>query len=639
MRRVFGALLLLTLFSGDVASAQEPTVAPLEVGAVDTSAHPRVTAVLSAPPELGGAMLEQGAVTVIEGGDDRPVEVVRLPDDRLEVVLVIDTSGSMRGAAFAAAKEAAGAFIAQLPTNARVALVAFGTSPQLASPLAEDRIALIQAVQGLEARGETALYDAVRLATEQFSGEPDSRRSIIVLSDGGDTASSTTVEDAAGAVAGAGAQLDVVELVTTESARSALDQLAAAGAGQVAPAGDPSALAGIYDRLARSLVSEYTLTWQSTSHASTPVVVRVDQAGIVAQRELRLDYPAAPATTAPAPPTTLPETVRPSPAAETGGAPAGGDATWLLVLGATSVALALLIFGLNLFVPSQRRRRLARLRPAGAAANVKPSALSDLSVRVAAAAEEALDRNGRRSGLDRRLEQAGVALRAGEYVVLTASAVVAAVILGLVISGPFFAFVLVLLCLGVARVALVVLTERRRKRFSEQLSETLQLLAGSLRAGYGLMQAIDALSREAPEPTSTEFRRLVVETRLGRDLSTSLTGMAERLATEDFEWVVQAIDINREVGGDLAEVLDTVGTTIRERNQVQRQVQTLTAEGRMSAYVLIALPLLMAVYQALVNPDSFRLLTFGPGLLMSITGLVMLSIGGLWFRALCKLDY
>ena len=633
MRRLVPTAVLLTLLWGAPAAAQETAPLPLEVDSIDASAHPRVTAVLTAPPELGGAALEPGAVVVTEGGEARPVEVVRLPDERLEVVLVIDTSGSMRGAAFTAAKEAASAYITRLPANARVALVSFGTTPQVASPLADDRAALLGAVQGLESRGETALYDAVRLATEQFSGEAGSRQSIVVLSDGGDTASSIAVGDAVAAVAAAGAQLDVVELVTTESARSALDQLAAAGAGQVAPAGDPSALAGIYDRLAQSLISQYALTWESGAFASTSVTFTLDQAGIAAERQLQLEYPAAAVTTAPAPVATAPRSFE-----DPASAPAR-VAAWLLPAGAGCVAVALFIFGLNLFVPSGRRRRLARLGPFVRSATPKPSTLSDLTGRAAAVAEGALDRQGRRGPLDKRLEQAGIALRAGEYVVLALSAVVVAIVLGLLISGPVTALLLAALAATVAHLAPNVLRRRRRRAFSEQLSDTLQLLAGSLRAGYGLLQAVDALSKECAEPTNHEFRRLVVEIRMGRDLSEALAAMAERLDTEDFDWVVQAIEINREVGGDLAEVLDTVSNTIRERNQVLRQVKALTAEGRFSAYILLALPFVLAGAMYLLNPDYMRLLTFGIGLVMTAVAGIMLFVGALWFRALCKLEY
>lgn len=626
MRRAAAVLMLVTLGWSGTALAQAAP-APLALSTIETATHPDLSAILTAPSELSGEELRAGAVTVTEDGKVQPATLVRLPGDRLEVVLVIDTSGSMQGATFTSAKQAAGAFLARLPADARVALVAFGSTPTLASPLGEARSTVAAATQGLEARGDTALYDAVQLATQQFSGAVGSRRSIVVLSDGGDTVSSISLETATAAVAGAGARLDVIELVTTESARAALDQLADAGAGRVAPAEDPSALAGIYADIAASLANEYRLAWQSSSNGEVGVVVRLEQRGIVAQRNVTLQYPATPVADP-----------QPSAHAERPTERPVATASWALPLGAACIAIALFVLGLVAFDPRHRQRRLARL---GSIRRSVPdaTALSELVSRATASADAALERHGRRSVLNERLEQAGVALRPGEYVVLSLSAVALASAVGFVTSGPLLGALLAVVAAVGAHLVPAVLRSRRRSLFSDQLGDTLQQLAGTLRAGYGLLQSVDALGREAPEPTAGEFRRLVVETRLGRDVSTSLHAMARRIGTEDFEWVVQAIDIHREVGGDLAEVLDTVAGTIRERNQVMRQVKTLTAEGRLSAYILLALPVVLAGALRLINPGYFELLTFGPGLVLSGVAVVMLVLGALWFRKLCQLVY
>jgi tight adherence protein B len=223
--------------------------------------------------------------------------------------------------------------------------------------------------------------------------------------------------------------------------------------------------------------------------------------------------------------------------------------------------------------------------------------------------------------------------------VIVLSAMTATLAIGTLLVGPLLGLVLAGLTAWVCWLVPGRMRNRRRRQFSNQLPDTLQMMSGTLRAGYGLLQAVDALAREAPEPTASEFRRLVVEARLGRDVSASLDAMVARIASDDFDWVVQAIGIHREVGGDLAEVLDTVGTTIRERNQVMRHVRTLTAEGRLSAYILIGLPLLLALALRLINPEYFELLTYGPGLVMSGVGALMLVAGAFWFRKLCRLDY
>ena len=109
------------------------------------------------------------------------------------------------------------------------------------------------------------------------------------------------------------------------------------------------------------------------------------------------------------------------------------------------------------------------------------------------------------------------------------------------------------------------------------------VLASSLRAGHGIQRGLSAVAEESESPTNEEFTRVVAETRIGRDLVDALEGVAERLGNEDFDWVVRAVAINRELGGNLSEVLDNVANTIRERNQLRRQVQALSAEGRLSA--------------------------------------------------------
>ena len=641
MRRAAAVLATAVLMAGwaGAAHAQAPT-GSLDLAPIDPASYPVLSAVVTVPPELNGQELSAGAVTVSENGIAQPTSLVRLPGNRLEVVLVIDTSGSMRGAAFVAAKAAAGTFIARLPHDARVALVAFSSTPVLASPLVQDRNVLLGAIDGLQASGETALYDAVNLATMQFSGDPNSRRSIIVLSDGGDTASSISLGAATAAVTAADVRLDVVQLITAETSRVALEQLAAAGGGRVVPAEEPAALAGIYDSLAMSLANQYAIGWRSTSHGTTQVTVRLEQSGVVAESRTTLEYPALPA---PPPASAPPPSLAPVPVDAVVEMPVTvvepkGVAGWTLVLGAGCVAVALFVLGLHAFAP--RTRRLARAR-LGANRPTLPdaSALSELVGRATASADAALERHGRRSGLNDRLEQAGLALRPGEYMVLAVSAIVGGFAVGMLVFGLLVGALLAAIAGVAAYLIPNVLRSRRRGEFSGQLPDTLQLMAGSLRAGYGLLQAVDAVGRESPEPTSSEFRRIVVEARLGRDVSHSLHSMAQRIGTDDLSWVVQAIDIHREVGGDLAEVLDTVGTTIRERNQVMRHVKTLTAEGRLSAYILTALPVVLAGALRLTNPRYFRLLTFGPGLYISAAAIAMLVVGALWFRKLCQLDY
>jgi len=166
------------------------------------------------------------------------------------------------------------------------------------------------------------------------------------------------------------------------------------------------------------------------------------------------------------------------------------------------------------------------------------------------------------------------------------------------------------------------------------------MFAGGLRAGHSLLRAIDAAAQESDAPMSEELSRVVNETRIGRDLGESLGDVSRRTASEDFYWIAQAIEIHREVGGDLAEVLDHVGETIRDRNQVRGQVRALSAEGRVSALVLMALPIFMFIGLVLFNPLYAKVFTTTViGFAMLGAAVLLLSVGGLWLSRIIKPKY
>ena len=170
---------------------------------------------------------------------------------------------------------------------------------------------------------------------------------------------------------------------------------------------------------------------------------------------------------------------------------------------------------------------------------------------------------------------------------------------------------------------------RRLNRFNGQLAETLGLMAGGLQAGLALPQAIDSVVREGNEPMAGELRRALVEQRLGVDITDALDSVGARMDSEDFAWIVLAIRIQREVGGNLAEILHTVSDTLREREYLRRQVRALSAEGRLSGYILTGLPPLVFGYMTFANPGYARVLyTTTVGYIILAVALFMLALGG-----------
>lgn len=238
------------------------------------------------------------------------------------------------------------------------------------------------------------------------------------------------------------------------------------------------------------------------------------------------------------------------------------------------------------------------------------------------------------------LENAGLRLSQADFLLLVVIAAFVGSLVGLIVAGPLLTVLLVIAAPFVGHVVLKVLTDKRRATFGDQLGDTLQLLSGSLRAGHSILRAIDAAANESQAPTSEEMRRIVSETSLGRDLLVSLNDTAERMQSEDFVWISQAIQINREVGGNLAEVLDQVNETIRERNEIKGHIKSLAAEGKFSAYILMALPIGIVAMLMLVSPGYMdKMVSTVLGWVMIVASVIMMTIGGLWMRKIIDLKF
>jgi tight adherence protein B len=248
-----------------------------------------------------------------------------------------------------------------------------------------------------------------------------------------------------------------------------------------------------------------------------------------------------------------------------------------------------------------------------------------------------LRKRGGTAAVSNVLELAGLDLRPGELFAGIAAGSVLFLTLGWIFLSPVVGLVLALMVPVGARVVVRILATQRRKKFAEQLPDTLQILAGSLRSGHGLAQGIETVAREAESPTSDEFRRLTIETRLGRDFVQSLRALADRVGSEDFGWVVQAMEIQREVGGDLAAILDTVAGTVRDRTRIRLQVSSLSAEGRLSAWVLMVLPFGLGAMMAVTNRNYMDpLFTTGAGYKLLAVAAALLAVGGLWLKKIVK---
>ncbi len=268
------------------------------------------------------------------------------------------------------------------------------------------------------------------------------------------------------------------------------------------------------------------------------------------------------------------------------------------------------------------------------------SKLDQLRASMVSLADKGLADAGKDRLVAQKLEAAGSKMRPGEWLVMT---------IGGTLAGFFGASFVLGWLIGAFAAALTAigfwmyLSARegaRQKAFAESLPETLQLIAGSLRGGLSMMQSIQTVADEADEPTAEEFQRIVTETRLGRDLSVSFRDLSDRMGSKDFEWVVTAIEIHREVGGDLAGILDRVSDTIRARNRVRGQVKALSAEGRVSGIILFILPPAMVGAISVLNREYLNeMLNETEGQIMLIIAGVLLLAGGAWLKRLARFVY
>jgi len=309
----------------------------------------------------------------------------------------------------------------------------------------------------------------------------------------------------------------------------------------------------------------------------------------------------------------------------------------IVALGVVLVVASVVLGGVAVLIPRTPTVPLDRRRP------FRTEADSQLT-RFAGSAVQSVDRVLAKRNLRyfnrETLENAGLRLSQAEFILLILVGAFVGALIGLVVAGPLLAILMVIAAPFVGNLVLGFLAGKRRGKFDEQLGDTLQLLSGSLRAGHSILRAIDAAANESQAPTSEEMRRIVSETSLGRDLLVSLNDTADRMKSEDFVWISQAIQINREVGGNLAEVLDQVNETIRERSEIKGHIKALAAEGKFSAYILMALPVGIVVMLSLVNPGYMNKMFTNPlGWIMIVASIILMTVGGLWMRKIINLKF
>lgn len=594
--------------------AAAPAAAGVEIRGADTSAYPRVRlTVVSTPASSAAPRVRE------DGAPAAGVAAVNLAGAK-SVVLAIDRSLSMAGRPLADAIAAARLYVAQSRPGDRIAVVAFGSTAAEVAPFSTSRATVSDAIASLavdDAEG-TALNDGLLTAVRLLAEEEGGARVVLLLTDGRDTSSTAGLAEAVAAAGRERVLVHAVGLRGTTFAPRAPRRMAEATGGRYTTVSTPAALPAVYRRLADELRRTWRVEYATAAAPGTRprVAVTVPGRGAAA-----LAVPL------------------PGDAAATGGTPwyARSGAGDLLV---SLLAAVLFLLALRLFASYRRTRRLGKrlrgIEPGTAAAPRRSlrERLSGSASGLLGATERALGERRQWEALERLLERAGVPLTVAELAYASLGAAVLAGFLTAVLALPAPVTLLAFVAGGAIPLLVVRLKAKRRAAaFEEQLPDLLMTLASALKSGQSFRAGLQSAADEGREPAGAELRLVLAEARLGRSLDEALAEMAERLGSENFRYVVNAVAIQREVGGSLAGLFDMVADTVRARQQFGRKVKALTAMGRMSAYVMIGLPFALALALTLMNAEYMApLWTTGLGQAMVVTALVMIGFGWLVIR-------
>ncbi|WP_328993412.1 VWA domain-containing protein [Kribbella sp. NBC_01245] len=589
--------------------------------------------------------LDSKTVRVDAGGTALPASVTPVSSTTTSsapprgVMIVLDTSGSMAASGIAAARQAALSYLTALPSDVQAGLLTFSDQPRLVVPPTANRARVRNALADVQSAGATALYDAVRAAVAALDAAklgPSAQRRLVVLSDGVDTTSTATLTSVTGQLAASRIPADVVAFRYGNGDASAAQQIAAAAGGRTLTAQGADELTTAFAAVARNF----------TARAKVDVTVPDALAG--RRTTLRVTIGSVSATTT--------VTFAAIPAAKPSATPIPTEAaavpvrtiwSWLFfaLLGAVFGVVLLVVVLLRWQgVRQDAARRLDRqMSHYGPRHDVLVASESEgAAARTAVGfVGQALRTTGAEQGLAKRLDLADVRRKPAEWTVLAfcGGAVLAAALM-LIGVTPLLSVPIGLVAAWILqRLYLSIRISRRRAAFGEQLPDVLQLIVGSLRSGFSLAQAIDSVVRDGTQPAAAEFSRALAETRIGVQLEDGLDHVADRMECGDLHWVVMATRIQREVGGNLAEVLKNTVDTMRERAQTRRQIRTLSAEGRLSGYIIVGLPIVLGTWLTWSKPEYMSpLFTTPVGLMVVAGGGVLIIIGAFWIRVLVKVE-
>jgi tight adherence protein B len=583
---------------------------------VDTSAYPEVRVTVVAPTGAAQPQLRENGLPTAG------LQAVNLGRAK-SVVLAVDRSQSMAGASLRNATAAARAFVAAKGPNDQVEVVTFGRQAVSLTGFSSSGADADAALAGLnvDSRSGTALWDAVVRAATALGQQGQPGRVIVLVTDGQDVSSSASFAAAVAAAHRAHALVYTIGIAGPGFTPGPLQQLAADTGGLYREASASAELGSLYASIERTLSHTWQLRYVTAARPGESVRISTEIAGVgSATRDVTLGD-----TGLTVPASSPPSSVLPSSAWRSSLAP-------VVVAGAVGVLVLLAAwFAAGARRGSWLRNRLAPyLGPSERRTKTKRRRQGRAFMHgLVAATEQAFANVKQFRAVQRLLTRADLPLLASELLYICVGSGLAVALVTFVAGVPFVLVVPFMLVGAAAPLVWVASKARRRmKAFDNQLPDLLITIAASLKAGHSFRHAIQAVVDEGAEPTARELRRVLTETRLGRPMDEALAEMGERIGSKNLSFVLNAVTIQRQIGGSLAGLFDVVAETVRQRQQFARKIRSLTATGRMSAYVLAGLPFLVSALISLISPTYMSPLWHSStGHMLVGMALVMLGIG------------
>jgi tight adherence protein B len=603
------------------AAADEGGIQIVEAG---TALFPDRSYILTLPTKPASALTTEDVKVTEDGTRVKNLSVLSSASaEGIGTVLLIDASNSMKGS-IQSAMEAARAFAARNPGQP-LSVVFFNTKPTVALPFTTERARInkVLAKQPKLAEG-THVYDALAAAVAQVRGSALGAARIVLLSDGDDVGSTTSLDSALQQLDAQKVRVFTVGIQSPDFTPDDLEKIADKTGGAFAAADSPESLTRIYDDLGFQLGNEYLLRYRSTARPDENVDVDVVVAGA---EPVSFSYQSpSTGTAAPYKPALRDRLLQ----------------SWLLVPLVVGFMLALVVFTVrSLWSLRTNKKLVSRLGefvtlPAEEQAAARRK---EVDLLLAAVAQQKNKRSWR--WLEGFSEDVDVAQIKQDPRKMVWISVLGGLVLGVLVGAlfnPIWFFLAIVPPLGLN---FFVRQKARKIRddFSEQLPENLDVLASALRAGHSLAGAMGVVADEAPEPSKREFTRVVTDEQLGIPLDEALEVTATRMQNTDMDQVAVLALVQREAGGNTAEVLDQVTTNIRARMDVRRLVKVLTAQGKFSSVVVAMVPLGIFVFLLLVNPDHLEPLFHETiGQVASIMAILMCLLGFYVIRRIISIE-